>query len=341
MNLRQLRFFVTVAEELHFGRAAERLCMTQPPLSQAILALEQELRVDLFKRTKRHVELTPFGRHLLPHAVRLLGDADELPAIAKQLARGACGSLRLGFVTTADYNLLPGLVSRYSADFPDVKVTLNEMTSDVQMEALMQGEIDAGLIIPLHQTLHPSLEYAQLISEPLIAAVPQAWISSGLIVPDGDRLAAANLADLPVILFPRRAAPAFHDVITSYFVRNGIAPEIGQEAVEMQTIVSLVSAGMGVALVPGSLKNLARSGVCYLQLSGNPPTIETGIVWRKEEISPTIGHFIEIAHDVVAKYEASDLVFANAPGFAERHLANGQDWGLSSSLTGRAEQICR
>lgn len=337
MNLRQLRFFVTVAEELHFGRAADRLCMTQPPLSQAILALEQELKVDLFKRTKRHVELTPFGRHLLPHAMRLLADADELPAIARQLARGACGSLRLGFVTSADYNLLPGLVSRYSADFPDVKVTLSEMTSDVQMDALMQGEIDAGLIIPLHQTLHPSLEYSRLISEPLFAAVPEQWITSGRIIPIGGKLLARDLAELLVILFPRKVSPAFHDIITSYFVRNGIAPETGQEAVQMQTIVSLVSAGMGVALVPGSLKNLARSGVRYLELAGEPPLIETGIVWRRDEVSPTVAQFIEIAKSAVADYDAQDFAGGMAGGFSEgegTQMSNGYASGLAPALTG-------
>lgn len=310
MNLRQLKFFVTVAEELHFGRAADRLCMTQPPLSQAILALEQELKVDLFKRTKRHVELTTFGRHLLPYAVKLLNEADALPAIARQLARGVCGSLRLGFVTTADYNLLPDLVSRYSEEFPDVKVSLNEMTSDLQMEALLQGDIDAGLVIPLHQTLHPSLSYVRLITEPLVAAVPERWIATGRIRPKdgtgGGRLAVADLAEAPIVVFPRKVAPAFHDVITSYFVRNGISPQIGQEAIQMQTIVSLVSAGMGIALVPGSLRKLARAGVRYLELAGQPPAIETGICWRAEEASPTVAHFLDIAREAADEGEAID-----------------------------------
>lgn len=297
MNLRQLRFFVTVAEELHFGRAADRLCMTQPPLSQAILALEHELGLALFERTKRHVALTAFGRHLLPHAMRVLNEADALPAIARQLARGECGMLKLGFVTTADYNLLPDLVSRYSARYPDVKVTLKEMTSDLQVDALMQGEIDAGLIIPLHATLHAELEYAPLITEPLVVAVPEAWMRSGRLAITGGRLAVSALAEQPMVLFPRHVGPAFHDLITSYFVRNGIHPAVVQEAIQMQTIVSLVSAGMGVALVPGSLRNLARSGVRYFDIEGEPPSIETGIVWKSGEVMPTVRHFVEIARE--------------------------------------------
>ena len=295
MNLRQLRFFVTVAEELHFGRAAERLCMTQPPLSQAILALEQELSVSLFRRTKRHVALTPVGEHLLAHATRLLAEAEAFPGLARQLARGEIGSLRLGFVTTADYSLLPELVSRYDATYPDVKVSLREMTSDVQIQALLQGEIDAGLIIPLHATLHASLAYLRLIREPLVLAIPEGWLDSGRLKPFNDRLRLQDIAGEPLIIFPRSSAPAFHDLITSYFTRNGIEPTIGQEAIEMQTIISLVSAGMGVALVPGSLKKLGRFGVRYIALQGDPPLIETGISWRREDPSPTVKRFVEIA----------------------------------------------
>ena len=298
MNLRRLKFFVTVAEELHFGRAAERLCMTQPPLSQAILALEEELSVTLFKRTKRNVALTPVGEHLLSHVSKLLQEVEALPGLARQLARGEIGSLKLGFVTTADYNLLPELISHYGTTFPEVKVTLKEMTSDLQVEALMQGEINAGLIIPLHQTLHTSLSYLPLLHEPLVAAVPEEWVQAGRVEIVNGRLKIQDVAEEPLVLFPRRSAPAFHDIITTYFASHGIEPVIGQEAIQMQTIISLVSAGMGFALVPGSLRRLGRMGVRYVGLEGKPPTIETGLVWRKEDPSPTVLRLVEIARSL-------------------------------------------
>jgi DNA-binding transcriptional LysR family regulator len=294
MDLRQLRHFATVAEELHFGRAAERLGMTQPPLSQSILALERELGVSLFTRTRRSVALTPVGEQWLAHVRKLLDEAAALPGIARRLSKGEIGSLRLSFVSTADYSLLPTLVSRYRRSFPEVQVSLREATSDLQVEALLDGGIDAGLIIPPpHATLHASLAYLPLLREPLVAAVPEDWRGTGGA--DAGTLRLADLLDEPLIVFPRRSAPAFHDIITGYYAANGAEPRIGQEAIQMQTIISLVSAGMGIALVPDSLRRLGRAGVRYLALADGPPRIETGLVWRRDDLSPTLRRFIDIA----------------------------------------------
>ncbi|WP_027997779.1 LysR family transcriptional regulator [Sinorhizobium arboris] len=300
MNLRQLRFFVAVAEELHFGRAAERLNMTQPPLSQAILALEQELGVMLFKRTKRHVELTPVGAHWLNYVNKLLENAEALPVLARQIARGEVGTFTVGFVSTAVYSLLPALVASYRSIFPDVKVNLQEMTSDLQIEALLQGDIDAGLIIPAHATLDASLAYLPLLREPLVAAIPEAWLDEGRLACAEGKLKLSEIADKPLVIFPHRSAPAFHDIITSYFVKAGLRPKFGQEAIQMQTIVSLVSSGIGVALVPETLRRLGRSGIRYVPLEGDPPVIETGLVWRNEDPSPAANMFVNLAksHDL-------------------------------------------
>lgn len=296
MDLRQLRHFVTVAEELHFGRAAERLGMTQPPLSQSILALERELGVSLFTRTRRSVALTPVGEQWLRHVRELLDEAAALPGIARRLSKGEIGSLALSFVSTADYSVLPALVSRYRQDFPEVQVTLREATSDLQIEALLDGGIDAGLIIPPpHATLHASLAYLPLLREPLVAAVPEAWAATDRACGAGGTLRLADVLDEPLIVFPRRSAPAFHDIITGYYAANGALPRIGQEAIQMQTIISLVSAGMGIALVPDSLRRLGRAGVRYLALADEPPRIETGLVWRRDDLSPTLRRFIDIA----------------------------------------------
>lgn len=296
MDLRQLRYFVTVAEELHFGRAAARLGMTQPPLSQAILALEQELGVSLFTRTKRSVALTPVGGQWLRHVRSLLDEAAALPGIARRLARGEIGTLKLAFVSTADYNVLPALVSRYRELLPEVRISLEEATSDVQVATLLEGGIDAGLIIPPPRAaLHASLAYLPLLREPLVAAVPEDWSRTGRVDARGDVLRLAEVLEEPLILFPRRIAPAFHDLVTGYYALNGAGPRFGQEAIQMQTIISLVSAGMGIALVPESLRRLGRAGVRYLTLEGEPPRIETGLAWRRDDASPTVRRLIEIA----------------------------------------------
>ncbi|PKR53867.1 LysR family transcriptional regulator [Thalassospira marina] len=295
MNLRQLRYFVTLAEELHFSRAAERMNMTQPPFSQAIIALEQELGVTLFNRTKRHVELTAVGEHWLECVRKVLDNAEQLPLLAKQIAHGEIGVLKFGFVSTAAYSLLPRLVADFRLNCPDVKLDLEEMTSDLQAEAILNREIDVGMIIPAHQMFDHSLEYLPMLREPLVATVPKAWIENGRITCVNGKIRLAEIAQHPLIIFPRRIAPAFYDIITRYFSQSGYKLEIGQEAIQMQTIISLVSSGLGIALVPEALRNLDRTGTCYVPLEGAPPVIETGLVWRREDSSPAVKRLINLA----------------------------------------------
>ena len=287
MDVRQLRHFAAVAETLHFGRAAERLRMTQPPLSQSILTLERELGAPLFVRTKRSVRLTALGEQWLPHVEAALSALDDLPGLARSLRDGESGHLALSFVSTADYSVLPSLVRRYAETFPNVEIRLFEATSDVQIPALINGERHVGIIIPpADQPLPPSLAYRQLLREPLVAAVPTAWIEQGRIR-SRTALSSAEVLASPLILFPKHVAPAFHDLVTGYYAALGGLARIEQEAIQMQTIISLVSAGLGIALVPASLRNLARAGVNYLDLK-NPPVLETGLAWRKDDERPTL-----------------------------------------------------
>ncbi|UEP47478.1 LysR family transcriptional regulator [Burkholderia ambifaria] len=291
-DLRQWRYFVTVADERHFGRAAERLSMTQPPLSQAIRALEDALGVALFVRTKRSVALTAVGAALLPDVRRLLAAADALPPLARRLARGEAGSLSLAFVSTADYGLLPSLLRGFGARYPQVRLQLAEATSDVQIDELVAGRIDAGLVIPPVPPRHAAgLSYLPVVREPLVVAMPAAAAPD---VPEDEPVHLADLAALPLVIFPRRLAPGFYDIITGCYGAAGETPHIGQEAIQMQTIVSLVSAGMGVALVPQSLRNLRRTGVVYRPLAGDAPVVETGLVWRTGDVSPVLAGFIDV-----------------------------------------------
>ncbi len=303
MDVRQLRYFVTLAETLHFGRAAQRLGMTQPPLSQAILALEAELGAPLFTRTKRSVTLTRFGAQWLDHARAGLDAVQALPEIARRLREGEVGRLELSFVSTADYNILPELVRRYGALYPQVEISLSEATSDLQVAALLEGRGQAGIIIPpVHDTLPTGLAYRRLLSERLIAAVPQAWLrAGGRLAGAQGALPAEALADTPLIVFPRPLAPDFYDKVIAYHRRHGGQARIAQEAIQMQTIVSLVSAGMGIALVPASLRNLARAGVCYLDLPDDAPVLETGIIWRRDDQAPTLTRLLQLAEAISAK----------------------------------------
>jgi DNA-binding transcriptional LysR family regulator len=298
MDVRQLRHFAMVAQTLHFGRAATRLNMTQPPLSQSIMALERELGAPLFLRTKRSVALTPFGDQWLVHVRAVLAELAALPDIAARLRDGEAGGLALSFVSTADYSVLPTLVRRYASLYPAVEIALSEATSEVQIAALLDGAGQAGIIIPpAHGALPAPLRYRRLLSEQLVAAVPESWIAEGRLPLRDGRLDPAGVVQAPLIIFPRRSAPAFHDLITGYFTMHGGTARIVQEAIQMQTIISLVSAEMGVALVPASLRNLARTGVRYVDLAGEVPTLETGVVWRQDDLTPTLNRFLQVAFE--------------------------------------------
>lgn len=295
MDLRQLRHFLAVADTLHFGRAAERLGMTQPPLSQSIMALERELGASLFIRSKRNVALTAFGQQWLEYVRPAVEGISELPGIAQRLRNGTAGRLRLSFISTADYSVLPRLVQSYSTAFPDVEITLLEATSDIQVEALLNGEVDAGILIPARPAMPPALEYQPLLREPLVAAVPETWISEGRLDLQNNALLGNSWMVEPLIIFPARVSPAFHGLVSDFYHSRGRKPFVRQEAIQMQTIISLVSAGMGLALVPASLQNLARTGVRYLRLQGEPPCLETGLAWRKGDGAATLSSFIKIA----------------------------------------------
>jgi len=317
LDLRQLRYFVTVAEELHFGRAAQRLAMTQPPLSQQIQALEEEIGVRLFARTRRSVVLTPAGQQWLPEVRRVLADAGALPALAQRFARGEIGSLTLAFVSTADYGILPDLLRHFRARHPEVQLHLREATSDVQFDALIDGTIDAGLVIRPQMPVMPhGLSYLPLVREPLVLAVPDGWRPAGHApgAPMPAAIALRDAAHEPLIVFPRRSAPAFYDIITGYYAREGLTPTVAQEAIQMQTIVSLVSAGMGVALVPASLCNLRRTGVSYLALREAGPDIETGLIWRDSAagVAPVLTSFIDIAGAMALTHEAGMMQASGA-----------------------------
>ncbi|WP_066267585.1 LysR family transcriptional regulator [Hydrogenophaga palleronii] len=291
---RQWRQFLAVAEELHFGRAAARLHMTQPPLTQAIAGLEQALGVRLFERTKRSVALTPAGAALLPEVQALLARAATLPPLARAAAAGELGRLRLAFVSTVGFELLPRWVRAFRQRWPQVALELIEATGDVQMELLARGEVDAGMLLHSPGFQATGLAQARMASEPLVVALPEAHPLAALDHPG----LAALLAE-PLVIFPRRILPTLHDGIFALYHAAGLAPRVAQEAIQMQTIVNLVSAGLGVAWVPQSVRQFQRPGVVYRSprpsRGRSVPVCETSLVWRTDAVSPTLAHFIAFA----------------------------------------------
>ena len=297
-ELRHLRYFVTVAETLSFARAAERLHLSQPPLSRQIQALEQELGTPLFVRTKRSVRLSSAGAALLPEARRLLEQAAALRDNARRLAAGEAGRITLGCITTAAHNVLPQLLPEFQRRHADVKVVLQEATSDIQLAALRESRLDAGLVLP--PVDDEQLRYLPLFRDPLVAALPASWDKTPagrLALPRSGPLPLKSLASQPFILFPREAGPGLYDLIIGFCRRAGFSPRIEQEATHMQTIVSLVAAGMGVALVPASLQALRRTGVRYRALAEKSPAVETGLAWRSDNDSPALAAFVQLARE--------------------------------------------
>jgi DNA-binding transcriptional LysR family regulator len=281
-DLRRLRSFIAVAEELHFGRAARRLNMSQPPLSVQIRQLEAQIGAPLFARTQRHVELTEPGRVLLESARDLVARAGVAVDITRRAARGEVGRLAVGFVSTADYSLLPTLVRRFRERHPGIALSLRELTGDRQLEQLASGDLDLGLMIAPPSVA--GLDARAVLREALIVAVSATHRLARMRSPADLRA----LASEEFVLFPRALAPGLYDLVIVACRRAGFAPRLAQEAIQMQTILGLVAAGLGVALVPACMANLRRQDVAYLKLRGAKPAIETCAVWRSDDRSPAL-----------------------------------------------------
>jgi len=289
MELRHLRYFVTVAEELHFGRAAERLHIAQPPLSQQIRQLEKELGFELFHRTKRNVQLTEAGQVFLGEVQQILKQLQQAVQLGQQTSRGEIGQLVVGFVSSAAYNILPTILRTFRSCVPGVRLELHELTTDQQLEWLQSGRMDVGFVRPPVEDNRVSWE--TIFEEPLMVALPEthSLANQGYIC-------LTSLANEPFILFPRPLAPGLYDLIISLCQQAGFSPSVAQEAIQMQTIVSLVAAEMGVAIVPASLQNLQRTGVVYRHIRDIPDSslkVVIAMIWRSNDTSSTVQRFID------------------------------------------------
>jgi|SRR5581483_11683551 len=289
-ELWQLRYFLALAERLHFGRAAAALHISQPPLSRAIRALEARLGVALFARSRRRVELTPEGLRLVEEATRLLAQLERGVQSVRDVARGEAGRLRIGFVSLADYGVLPGLLKTFKAARPRVQLALREMLSPEQGAALAAGELDFGLLLPPVAEAG-SLEHLVVQRERFVAALP----ARHRLARAKGRLRMAELEGEPLVMVPREIAPGLYDIVAGLAAQSGISLNVAQEAIQMQTVVSLVSSGLGAALVPASVANLGRRGVVYRELGDAHPRLDVWLAWRRGAPSAVQREFLSLA----------------------------------------------
>lgn len=276
----QLRYFIAVAERLHFGRAAAALHISQPPLSRAIRSLEASLGITLLARTRRRVELTAEGARLLDEARRTLAQLERTVLELRGMAAGEQGRLRIGFVSLADFGVLPGLLKAYKATHPGVSLALREMLSPEQSAALAAGELDFGLLLPPVAEA-ALLEHVVVQRERFVAALP----AQHRLAKERRPLAVSALAGESFVMVPREIAPGLYDIVAGLAARAGVTLNIAQEAIQMQTVVSLVSSGLGAAIVPASLANLGRRGVVYRALADRHPALELWLAWRPGALS--------------------------------------------------------
>ena len=292
MELRHLRYFIAVAEELHFSKAAERLHIAQPPLSQQIQQLEAELGVELFHRkTKRQVQLTEAGQVFLQEAYQLLAQLGKAIELTQRTGRGEIGQLQVGFTSLVTYDLLPMILRQFREQFPEVELVLQELTTTQQEEALQNRRIHVGFAHPPLEDNALSHECIQ--QEPLILAL----LETHPLVKQ-EYISVRSLADENFIMFPRHLGPGLYDQIVSLCQQGNFSPKVTQEAIQMQTIIGLVSAGMGIAIVPSSLQNLQRSGVVYRAVEEETPLVETAVVWQEEDMKPVLREFLQVVRNI-------------------------------------------
>jgi DNA-binding transcriptional LysR family regulator len=291
MELRHLRYFIAVATELHFGRAAEKLHIAQPPLSKQIQDLEAELGFELFNRTKRSVTLTPAGQAFLIEVNQIFQQLDRSIDIGRKTSRGELGQISIGFVGSATYNILPAMLQQFRDLYPHVQIELHELTTDRQLIWLREGRIDIGLIRP--PIIAQDLGSQVIFQESLVVALPINHDLAQL-----DTIPLSSLSIEPFILFPRELAPGLYDPIIAICQAAGFSPQVVQECIQMQTIISLVSANIGVSILPSSIQEVQRQGVVYKPIRsgylGVKKLATIAVIWRLNDDSPTMNRLLEI-----------------------------------------------
>lgn len=309
-----------MAEELHFGRAAARLHISQPPLSQQIRSLESELGLSLLRRTNRRVELTEAGRVFLEGARRTLDTANQSVREARNVHEGETAELILGFIDSSIYGFMPAVLRSFREQHPSVRVVIRALSSAEQVEKLERGEIQVGILRPLRVSSRLVVE--ELGRERLVVALPK-----------GHRLAAKkdlhikDLKDEPLVFFQRDFAPAVYDRIMGMFHREGQTPDIAQEAGEQYTLLGLVAAGLGFSITSEGMRQWQNEGIVYRPLSHPSAWVPVAVAWRRADRAEPVRWFVETAR---AGGAAALAASARTPGGGSRRRS-----GPSKAAAGR------
>ena len=282
-EISQLRCFVAVAEELHFSRAAERLNMTQPPLSRQIQLLEHHVGAQLLDRSSRVVRLTAAGKAFLPEAARILRLSEEAGLMARRVARGEQGSLAIGFTSASGYTLLPAVVRRLRERTPGIALTLKELVSTSQVEALNAGQLDMGLMRPY--TLQSDLVSLPIMTEGMLLAVPAGDAHTW---PEQPTLAC--LHHRAFIMYSPYEARPFYQMLTARFEREGVMPDVVEHIGQVHTMLAMVSAGVGAALVSEACARVQFDGIVFRRMDTEP--VSTVCTYRRDNENPILQLFI-------------------------------------------------
>lgn len=291
MELRHLRYFIAVAEELHFTRAAERLHIGQPPLSQAIQALEADIGAQLFARTKRSVRLTDAGKLFLTDARRILALSEQAGESARRAERGEAGELRIGFTFSTPLTpLFAAVINHYRQAYPHVTLTLHEMATLRQLDALAQRSIDLGFIRPPEGGNADALKLTLMRQDPLVAVLP-----TSLALARKKTIDMRDLKEMQFVMYPPGAGTGIYPQIFRLCREAGFVPKVALEAGEASTIIGLVAAGCGVSLLPKSFDRIRMDGVCYRPISDAAATTSLLLAQRDEAASPLVQAFVALA----------------------------------------------
>lgn len=297
MDLRQIRYFIAVAEDGNIGAAARRLHVSQPPVTRQIQALEEELGLELFVRSHRGVTLTPSGEIFLLHARRLADTFASLKEKSRAAAEGRLGKLNIGYYGTAIYWTIPNLLRRFREQYPEVNVSVTQMTKARQIEALRSGAIDIGFgrFYP-HED---GIAVRPLGAEPLMVATPESDALAGK-----PSLTVHDLVDRPVLLFPREGRPTFADEVSSILRRGGIEPHIAGVAEDVQAALALAAGGVGVTVVPASVALLRWPGLAFIPLNTQSALVPVSCVYLRDDASPVLDRFLQVVELLPFEFSA-------------------------------------
>ena len=287
MELRQLRYFIAVAEELSFSKGAKRAGVSQPPLSRQIANLEAELGTRLLDRSKHGVRITDSGKVFYNEALKTLAALERAVRATQRAARGQSGSLALGFGGSAAYTFAPSLLRRYRELYPGVELSLHNLPMTSQLEALREQTIDIGFLMkPVQDTAFNS---EAVLRDPLVVAVP-----SGHVLAKMSKVGLKALEPYPLVMFPRSGGLGFYSHVIAICKKADFVPTIAQETAPMESVIGLVAAGVGIAVVPSVARRLRIAGVEYRPFRERYAFMDFAIAWRKDNLSPVVGAFIEL-----------------------------------------------